>query len=76
MTRRQLKLFLTRYKMSQADLSRLLFNSCSQSDRVIISTWIRGKKTIPRWVPNFLNIYKKLIEQKQLELFNQKINNE
>jgi hypothetical protein len=76
MTRRQLKLFLTRYKMSQADLSRLLFNSCSQSDRVIISTWISGKKTIPRWVPNFLNIYKKLIEQKQLELFNQKINNE
>ena len=76
MTRRQLKLFLTRYKMFQADLSRLLFNSCSQSDRVIISTWIRGKKTIPRWVPNFLNIYKKLIEQKQLELFNQKINNE
>ena len=76
MTRRQLKLFLTRYKMSQADLSRLLFNSCSQSDRVIISTWIRGKKTIPRWVPNFLNIYKKLIEQKQLELFNKKINNE
>lgn len=76
MTRRQLKLFLTRHKMSQADLSRLLFNSCSQSDRVIISTWIGGKKTIPRWVPNFLNIYKKLIEQKQLELFNQKINNE
>ena len=69
MTRRQLKLFLNKYKISQADLSRLVFNSCSQSDRVIISRWLSGVKPIPRWLPNFLNIYKKLYKKNQLELF-------
>jgi len=58
MTPKQLKKLMTQLDITQADLSRICFDQVTQSDRVIVSTWLSGAKPIPRWVQQMLNYYK------------------
>ena len=44
--------------ISQADLCRICFDQVTNSDRVIVSTWLSGRKPIPRWVKQLLKYYK------------------
>ena len=58
MNKNQLKKLMSQLDISQADLSRICFDQVTQSDRVIVSTWLSGAKPIPRWVKQMLNYYK------------------
>jgi len=57
MTPKQLKKLMTQLDITQADLSRICFDQVTQSDRVIVSTWLSGAKPIPRWVKQMLKYY-------------------
>ena len=59
MTAAELKKFLKSHNMSQGDLCRLIYNSSDQSDRTIVSRWINKTTTVPRWLPQLLELYKK-----------------
>ena len=69
MTSFQLKKFLKKNNMTQGDLCRLIFNSSTMSDRVLVSRWCNGVSKVPRWLPNFINIYEKFTKKNQFELF-------
>lgn len=65
MTSRQLKLFLTKHKMTQGDLSKLLWDSATTNDRNIISRWVNGATNPPRYLHKFLLICEKHNELKK-----------
>ena len=62
MTAEQLKKFLKSHNMSQGDLCRLIYNSSDQSDRTIVSRCINKSTTVPRWLPQLLELYKKTLK--------------
>ena len=69
MTSRELKKFLTKNKMTQGDLCRMIYKSSTMNDRNVVSRWCNGVTKVPRWLPNFLNMYEKLTKKNQIELF-------
>ena len=54
----ELKKLMSSLDISQADLCRICFDQVTNSDRVIVSTWLSGRKPIPRWVKQLLKYYK------------------
>ena len=66
----QLKKLMNSLDITQADLSRICFNQVTQSDRVIVSTWLNGVKPIPRWVQQMLDLYfeNKILKNKLAKL--------
>jgi len=54
----ELKKLMSSLDISQADLCRICFDQVTNSDRVIVSTWLSGRKPIPRWVKQVLKYYK------------------
>ena len=64
-----LKNFLSKNKMSQGDLCRLIYESSTINDRNIVSRWCNGVSKVPRWLPNFLKIYERLTKKNQIDLF-------
>ncbi len=70
----QLKKLMTQLDISQADLSRICFDQVTQSDRVIVSTWLSGAKPIPRWVKQMLTYYR--LSQPRYLMLNKELNNE
>ena len=58
MKHNELKKIMSSLDISQADLCRICFDQVTNSDRVIVSTWLSGRKPIPRWVKQVLKYYK------------------
>tara|TARA_A100001515_G_C4536676_1_gene198756 strand:- start:695 stop:883 length:189 start_codon:yes stop_codon:yes gene_type:complete len=58
MKHNELKKIMSSLDISQADLCRICFDQVTNSDRVIVSTWLSGRKPIPRWVKQLLKYYK------------------
>ena len=58
MKHNELKKIISSLDISQADLCRICFDQVTNSDRVIVSTWLSGRKPIPRWVKQLLKYYK------------------
>lgn len=58
MKHNELKKLMSSLDISQADLCRICFDQVTASDRVIVSTWLSGRKPIPRWVKQLLKYYK------------------
>jgi hypothetical protein len=58
MKHNELKKLMSSLDISQADLCRICFDQVTNSDRVIVSTWLSGRKPIPRWVKQLLKYYK------------------
>tara|TARA_R100000734_G_C3312910_1_gene104086 strand:- start:358 stop:546 length:189 start_codon:yes stop_codon:yes gene_type:complete len=58
MKHNELKKLMSSLDISQADLCRICFDQVTNSDRVIVSTWLSGRKPIPRWVKQVLKYYK------------------
>ncbi len=58
MKHNELKKIMSSLNISQADLCRICFDQVTNSDRVIVSTWLSGRKPIPRWVKQILKYYK------------------
>jgi len=58
MKHNELKKIMSSLDISQADLCRICFDQATPSDRVIVSTWLSGRKPIPRWVKQVLKYYK------------------
>ena len=57
MKHNELKKLMSSLEISQADLCRISFDKVTASDRVIVSTWLSGRKPIPRWVKQLLKYY-------------------
>jgi len=69
MKHNELKKIMSSLNISQADLCRICFDQVTNSDRVIVSTWLSGRKPIPRWVKQILKYYKESRwEKKHLKL--------
>ena len=58
MKHNELKKLMSSLDISQADLCRICFDQVTPSDRSIVSTWLSGRKPIPRWVKQVLKYYK------------------
>jgi hypothetical protein len=58
MKHNELKKLMSSLDITQADLCRICFDQVTNSDRVIVSTWLSGRKPIPRWVKQLLKYYK------------------
>lgn len=66
MTSKQLKKFLSDNNLISADLCRILFDSSTMTDRVIVSRWINGTIKVPRWIPKRLEAL--ILNEKNSEL--------
>lgn len=73
MKHNELKKLMSSLDISQADLCRICFDQVTPSDRSIVSTWLSGRKPIPRWVKQVLKYYKE--SKKWLFLLCTKIHN-
>jgi len=66
MTSKQLKKFLSDHNLINADLCRILFDSSTMTDRVIVSRWLNGVIKVPRWLPKRLEAL--ILNEKNSEL--------